>query len=83
MSGEEFRQIQKEAQERFDKMTPEQQQGLLAAQRRHHRKASDEIETSFVIGVRRKLETDPDSVATDEYKAYLAILKRDEDKKTE
>jgi hypothetical protein len=80
-SNEEFSKrmdiLRKEAQERFDNMTPEQQQGLLAAQRRHQRKVRDEIETSFVIETRRKLEITPTEVSEAELKEYLAILERD------
>ena len=49
MTHEEFIQKQKEAQEHFAKMTPEQQAAFKAAARRHHRKVKDEMETSFVV----------------------------------
>ena len=79
MTHEEFIQKQKEAQEHFAKMTPEQQAAFKAAARRHHRKVKDEMETSFVVGVRKKLEANPDTVTEQEYQEYLKVLERDKE----
>lgn len=79
MTHEEFIQKQKEAEERIARMTPEQREAFKAVVRRHHRKVKDEIETSFVIGIRKKLEANPEEIDAEEYQSYLRILERDKE----
>lgn len=56
MNRDEYLKRSKEAEERFKKMSPEEQEALLAAQRRHFRKVRDEIITSNRISERKEKE---------------------------
>lgn len=60
MTREEYLKMEKEAQEKFEKMTPDEKEAFLAAKRRHSRKVRDEIITSHVIRERKKSESDKD-----------------------
>ena len=63
MTREEYLKMEKEAQEQFEKMSSDEKEAFLAAQKRHARKVSDEIITSHEMRNReeQKGESDEES----------------------